>query len=108
MLAHAGAHAPAACLDQWLAMADCEQIALTNSAMAYSGRWRAMSASLTMPTVVVIDHRQPANLVLLHHIEHFFHARPRVHVIRVPAPVTSGDGVRVAARAMHLMQCHDR
>jgi hypothetical protein len=36
--------------DQWLAMARVAQIALTNCAMACSGRRRAMSASLTMPT----------------------------------------------------------
>jgi hypothetical protein len=33
-----------------LAMACCEPMAFTNSAMACSGRWRAMSASLTIPT----------------------------------------------------------
>src|SRR5271167_2762024 len=35
---------------QWLVMARGAQIALTNWAMACSGRWWAISASLTMPT----------------------------------------------------------
>ena len=39
------------CLDrQWLVTFCCAQIALTKPAIECSGRWRAMSASLTMPT----------------------------------------------------------
>ena len=37
-------------ITQWLVMAVCEQMAFTNWAIACSGRWRAISASLTIPT----------------------------------------------------------
>jgi hypothetical protein len=81
-------------------MVVCEQMAFTNWAMAYSGRWRAISASLTIPTSRWFSITgKSADLMFLHDVEHLLNTGPGVDTIGVAlGQLTRGNGIGVAAR----------